>query len=499
MVCTAWSPDATFAQTYDPQMPPPYSVYGGPADGAYTYGRTRYTQLPDDKGFSYGDTNFERLLKETFRHAYFRLEYLNWSYSDPGDNLLGAPILRDDFTGDFIINPATFSNDYLIDTTIPFRVPGLTINGVDSNDFENFDFEDLGFSPENGLGINPTLSGVKNIHNNGIRGTWGLDFEPFTWESSVFALQSSRASVTPRYVPVTTENGQVVPGERVLVDAIPQTESNDSFLPAYINGTFVVQGLLRNGQLDNNSYLIYDRSFGASIRSSLWGADTKVLWEGVTNNGLFSMRPLLGVKFVNFNERLEQQGIASAGVAVANPSFDTLNQAKAPDDAGEPQPDVFRQINSATQNYLYGPQLGARFELGNRFFAFGCEPKMMFGVNSYRSTLDYSLPVITAEDATDDAGQPVTNFNSEENTGSSRIAKTTFGPVADVNVYARGRMSDHVNVFVSYNMMWAGMITRPGNNIVYNINQDNVYDFTQDIKFTDLLIQGVSVGGEVHW
>lgn len=511
MALAAVTPAATWAQTYDSEMPAPYSVTGGysyaPSDGVYTYGRTRYTQLPDDKGFSYGETNVEHFLRETFRHSYFRMEYLNWSYSDPGENLLGAPILRDVPVGAFLNNPNAFNNNTVgnvLNTRIPFRVPGLTINGVESNNPDSTDFENLDLGPYNGFGVNPTLEGVKNIHNNGLRGTWGFNFEPMTWESSIFALQSSRASVTPRYVPVTDENGQVIPGQRVLVDAIPQTDVLGQITDnPYINGTFVVQGLLRNGQLSDNAYLIYDRSFQASIRSSVWGADTKVLSEGVNNGGLFSIRPLLGVKFLNFNERLTQQGVASAGVSVVDPSFSSGNQGKVTDQgpATAPQPDVFRQINASALNYLYGPQLGARFELGNQYFAVGCEPKMMFGVNSYRSTLDYSLPtvVFVSTGEFDANNNEIFTYVQTPNTKSTRVAKTTFGPVADVEVYARGRMSDHLNVFVAYNMIWAGMITRPGNNIVYNINENNVYDFTQDVKFTDLLIQGVSVGGEVNW
>lgn len=454
MVVAAMAPAPAGAQSYDPQMPPPYSVTGGyqyspggPGDGAHTYGRTRYTQLPDDKGFSYGDTNLERFLKETFRHSYFRLEYLNWSYSDPGDNTLGAPILR---PVPQVLDPDNYNNTALFETGVPFEINNdvLFVGGLDVDGIPNS--SDLG--PLNGYGLSPSLEGVKNIHNNGIRGTWGFNFEPFTLESSIFALQASRATVVPRSVPVITANGQVSPGESALVNAIPQLTLLDGAEP-YINGTFIVQGLLDNGALSNQAFLIYDRSYQASVRSSFWGADSKIVMEGVNNGGLFSVRPLYGVKFVNFNERVNQQGTASARLAAFN-EFGVDNQTEDADP-------VVRQINAATQNYLYGPQLGARFELGNRFFTVGFEPKMMFGVNSYRSTLDYSLPAVTGADIAqfDENGDPildengdqivVTEYTTYENVRRERIAKTTFGPVADVEVYARGRVSDHFNLFVA--------------------------------------------------
>jgi hypothetical protein len=47
--------------------------------------------------------------------------------------------------------------------------------------------------------------------------------------------------------------------------------------------------------------------------------------------------------------------------------------------------------------------------------------------------------------------------------------------------------------------MWAGMITRPANNIVYNVDSAGNLAFRQDIQYTDLLLQGVSIGSELSW
>src|SRR5688572_19718882 len=94
VIVAALSPVSSWAQGVDAQMPSPYSLtghhqygpppmapehYGAPVPpDLYTYGRTRYTEMPDDHGWAYGDSNLEKFLKETFRRGYFRLEYLNW-------------------------------------------------------------------------------------------------------------------------------------------------------------------------------------------------------------------------------------------------------------------------------------------------------------------------------------------------------------------------------------------------------------------------------------
>ena len=83
-----------------------------------------------------------------------------------------------------------------------------------------------------------------------------------------------------------------------------------------------------------------------------------------------------------------------------------------------------------------------------------------------------------------------------------RRVDTTFGPVANLQVYCRGNLSESLTLFVSYDMMWAGMITRPADNIVYNVTGTAIPQpgaFRQNVHYTDLLLQGVSVGGEVHW
>jgi hypothetical protein len=453
VIVAALSPALAWAQgyAYDPYMPAPYSLppaatpygvppsgpdYGaaafspvpynapafGPVDGAACDpsgpgGAVRYTQLPDDCGWGYGDTHLERFLKNSFRHAYFRLEWLNWSFSDPGNLTLGAPIL----------DPTSVNNLYL-NTSVPFDVfDPVTGNLI-------------------GQGVSPSLDGVKGIHNNGIRGTWGWAFDPVTVEGSIFALQTAKATVTPGDLPI-----------------IQQTDTLGNISNV---GLFVVQGVLVNGVPTADGYLVYDQSYTASLQTSIWGTDGKILLNSYETGGPLSLQPFVGVRYMNFNERLTQRGV------YLTPSLVTGTTP------------VERLIDADTKNYLYGPQAGFRAELPcTKWVTLGVQPSWMLGVNSYRATLRTQQIAGSADPST-----------------YERIVKTTFGPIFDLQVYSNTHLTEHLSVFVAYNLMWTSFITRPGDNIVYNVTSTGTPSaFRQNITFSDLLIQGVSVGGEVRW
>ena len=434
VMIAALCPAISWAQPFDPQMPAPYGApgYGAlppgpPGYGDYTYGRTRYTEQPDDLGFLYGDEPIIAFFKETFRHAFFRLDYLNWNLTDPGNIVLGAPILN---PGQNINNP--------IDVNQPFQDPRVP-----------FDVFDPTLGTPLGQGVSPTLDDTKLKNTGGIRGTWGFRFEPFSVEASVFALQTSKATIFAGDLPVTP----------TIVNGVPTFPDN---------GTFVVQGVLVDGVNNLDSYLVYDQSYQADMRTQLWGADSKVVLSSIDTGGPLTIQPLFGVRFLNFNERLNQRG------NYRNPLV-----------TGTANSTITRTIDSTTRNYLVGPQIGTRFELVSPYLTLGAEPSMTFGVNSYKATLNTS------------------NINSDtEDPVSIRETKTTFGPIANLQVYARGKMTERLSLFVSYDLMWAGMLTRPADNIIYNVTGAVVPQpgaFQQDVHFSDLLMQGISVGGEVHW
>ncbi|MEZ6147203.1 MAG: BBP7 family outer membrane beta-barrel protein [Planctomycetaceae bacterium] len=166
-------------------------VYGGPQYPAYGPGcntcgpgglspNTVYELLPEDR-FSHGDELHWAAFSSAFKHAYLRLEYLNWSIEDPGIKNVGASRLSGDERGTFTaINPNTDSNV--------------------------------------GQGEISTLDHIALNSNNGIRGVFGLPTRIGLFEAGVSALQQADAYdvKVPFFNSLTFEN--IIPVVPLLED-----------------------------------------------------------------------------------------------------------------------------------------------------------------------------------------------------------------------------------------------------------------------------------------
>ena len=107
----------------------------------------------------------------------------------------------------------------------------------------------------------------------------------------------------------------------------------------------------------------------------------------------------------------------------------------------------------------------------------------MLGLNSYKANL-FTQNILSDT-------EPVLNIHDKE---------TTFGPLADLKLYSRLALNQNLHVFASYNLLWAGMLTRPANNIVYNTSViTGAGAFQQNVRTTDAVLQGLSVGAEFRY
>lgn len=452
--------------TYQRQAPAPYYGPMGPLPSGP--GRTIYEELPDDQGWLYQDSPLERMLKNSFRHAYFRTEYLLWDVSDPGNNILGAP-------SNLMVN---------LDRTRPLAL-------VPVNDVPVIQMTDANGNPIDA--VQPRLNNLYVNENNGIRGTFGLPtFNGGTFEASIFALQTSTGRYTPpdlRYVDIdgdgiVDENGFIVPsptdtdafdfdGDGVpdlysenVVDAVVQGVLIDGKVPLD-NNFLLINGLdtNRDGAIDTASYL-------ATLKTSVWGTEANYILDAFSPNEEIVVRPFFGVRYLNFRESLRQVG----GYTV---------QTVDPDDNSFIYNDYVRTINASTSNNLYGPQIGARFETRRKWLALGVTPKLMMGVNTYKSGLATSQIL-----GPDDPSQSLFEKG------------TTFGLAGDVDLYTRIHLGEHLSVQVGYNFMWAGMLTRPADNIVYNVSSTQLglqSDFRQDIQYSGAILQGLSLGAQLEY
>lgn len=398
-----------------PMMPPyagqyvPQSVGAPIMNGGHN--RTIYEELPDDRGWLFEDSPLSKSLENSFRHAYFRTEYLLWSLGDPGKVLLGEPLA----------------------------------SGLDPRDPNNVPVTDQG-GTNVGLGVVPTLDDFQLSGKNGFRGTFGVPFGQGTFEANAFVFQTSSIRLD-----LTDVIGTIV-------------DPTDPFsLPAFVAQPVLVLGA------PSNSNIVYDDSYQAVLKTSVWGTEANYIFAAPNAGAgdMITISPLVGFRYFNFRESLNQTG-----------DYEFTN------DGGVTFSTVTRRIDSSTINNSYGPQIGLRTELTISRLTVGAEPKVMVGLNSYKASL-FTQNILNP----DDLIEPDVNIHDKE---------TKFGPLADLKVYSRIAVSQNLQVFTSYNLVWAGMLTRPYDNIVYN-SVAGVGDFQQDVQTTNTILQGLSVGAEFRY
>lgn len=421
---------------YPGQMAPPQPYPGYPGYPGYSEApgycppggspNTVYEQLPDDLGFFHEDTPLEALLKNVFRHSYYRGEYLLWNGSAPGNVLLGAT------AGSYI--PSTVGN-LIPDNT--FNVP--TGNPLTGNV---------------ATATQPSLSAfdVKNL--NGFKGTMGLPIGPGAVELSAFVFGNRKNEFDGTSL-ITQEVSADLTSVPPILTTVPA-----NFIGQPINVGGVQQ------------IMLYTDTYQATMLSSLWGTEANYIIDAPNagTGDLVTFSPLIGFRYLNYRESLSQSG---AYQIVTDPATIPATTAT-----------VGREIYSQSNNNSYGPQIGMRIEVApSKKIVFGAEPKIMLGLNSYTAALStINVPF--------DAFPDSTTFEFHKKA-------TVFSPIADLQVYSRINVAKHANVYVAYNLMWVGSISRPYDTMGYDITADGNGLFQP--SFTDTILTGLSVGGEIRF
>ena len=317
------------------------------------------------------------------------------------------------------------------------------LSGADPRDPTNVPVNDRSTGTPIGLGVVPTLDSVRLNGVNGFRGTFGLPVGPGAFEASAFVFQSVANSLN-------------------LTDQIQPVDPDFPFSMA----TFVAQPVLVEGAPSSAS-LVYDVSYQAVLKTSVWGTEANYIFAppNAGAGDFFTFSPLVGFRYFNYRESLNQTGVY-----------------EFTDDGITFRP-VTSRIDASTVNNSFGPQIGLRTELTVSRLTLGAEPKVMLGLNSYKANL-FTQNILSDT-------EPVLNIHDKE---------TTFGPLADLKLYSRLALNQNLHVFASYNLLWAGMLTRPANNIVYNTSViTGAGAFQQNVRTTDAVLQGLSVGAEFRY
>jgi len=202
---------------------------------------------------------------------------------------------------------------------------------------------------------------------------------------------------------------------------------------------------------------LFDQSFRAEFSSLVFGGEFNIVFNPIVPKeyGLL-IRPMLGFRYLGIQEEFDVQA-SNIGSATTT-------------------------INSRTINNLWGPQIGCRFELVTQWFTIGAEPRVMLGVNQFVSTVDSFDPTIGSS--------------------SDRISTVRFAPVGAFDLYTKIPIHDQVKLYFAYNLIGTGNISRPQQQIDYNVNEVNGV-FTNDLHLSlghsEFIVQGFSAGLEFNF
>ncbi len=203
---------------------------------------------------------------------------------------------------------------------------------------------------------------------------------------------------------------------------------------------------------------LYSQSFGAEFTSLVFGGEFNIVLNPIVPKqyGLL-IRPLVGFRYLGIQEEFD--------VAAANPGVATTT------------------IQSRTINNIYGPQVGCRFELVTQWFTIGVDPRVMVGVNQFASSVYSSDPTI--------------------GNSADRIAADRFTAVGALDLYTKIPIHDQVKLYFAYNLIGTGNISRPQQQIDYNVDESSGGVFTNDLHLSlshsEFIVQGFSAGLEFNF
>lgn len=241
---TAWQP-----QPYAPDYygPVPSTLGMTPVTPPYISGPANYAwdNTSGDRGFFYEDSPVDEYLKDLATGSFLRFEYMNWTFRDPGGELMGSGVA------------AVPRPHEPFDVTVGGQLVGEA--RVATTDYSTLD--DI----------------------NGLRATLGVRLFGGTLEGSIFSFENK--------------------SDFLLIDDLGDDPGQDPLIPVQ----YIATSTLTNGALGTN-LLLYDESFQSRFSSDLWSSDINFVFDSYLPDEGFLLRPSIGFRYVDFDEQLLQIG-----------------------------------------------------------------------------------------------------------------------------------------------------------------------------------------------
>ncbi len=286
----------------------------------------------------------------------------------------------------------------------------------------------------------PDTSPLDLSSNNGVRATLGIPTRIGTLEASIWTLAQADDAVV--YTPEPLLLGGfptgllVVPGTSLEIDGQP-----GQVVPTNVTST-----------------ILYDQGYSASTSTHLFGTEGMFVFNPVTPNQHLQFQPVLGIQWINFRERF---------VVAGRDNFTNTNH----------------EINSRSRNNIFGPTIGFRAELLlHERVTLGVTPKLLVGFNRHKDT------VFTQQ-----------NLSATEPQITTQDTDSDFAPGFDLSTSVRVKVSDHLSIFVSYQLYLLSQVSRPYENISYNEITPQMPNIILDAERQNMMVQGLTVGGELRF
>jgi hypothetical protein len=208
------------------------------------------------------------------------------------------------------------------------------------------------------------------------------------------------------------------------------------------------------GGKQSETIALFSQSFNQYFSSFVFGAEANVYFNAIVpkDYGLV-VKPMVGFRYLGIDEHFN--------VAATNPAVTATT------------------IESSTINNIYGPSVGCRVELLTQWFTVGVDPRVTFGVNQFASNLNSSDPTV----------------------GDSRdhLIDARFAPVGAVDAYIKIPIHERFRLYAAYNLFGTTNISRPQEQIDYNISNAGQNDIHLNLASSGIMVQGYSVGCEFNF
>ena len=338
--------------------------------------------------------------------SFVRLEYLRYNMADEENGPVGAPIegvTVDDPTRRFPFgrpvaddrNDGNYSP--VFDTNPdPLIFDGGAVPLLRNNDIEDFD------------GVRLTLS--RPIKHVG-RAEW-----------NAFAFSQESFTLNPEGVPLYS----------------------DTFFPAAPS-----VGLTIDNDPFNTAIARFENAYALEYETEMWGTGGRVYFDHLAAPEGFGMRPLVGARYLMFNQNLYQRG---------------LNQ----------------ELSTTAHNNVFGPEIGLEAELRHKWFTLGIRPTVTAGLN-----LDQ---VRTRSENL---------FGPNDGTLVRTKHYADFSPVVDVAAYLRVPLGETFKLSVGYELLYLGSVARPNESTIYDSYGGLRSNVRPRRSFEDVTFNALTIGLEM--